>query len=66
VPPAAGLALADRLRPRAAGDAGSDVERRRLDAAFAPLARLERRRLARHDVPLGTSAFVLAERPRSA
>ena len=65
-PPAAALAAADRLRPRGIADAGSDVERRALDRVFAPLARLERRRLRRADVPFGTSAFVVATRPGSA
>lgn len=64
--PAAVLAAADRLRPRAPGEAGSDVERRALDPVFAPLARLERRRLRHADVPFGTSALVVATRPRSA
>jgi ubiquinone/menaquinone biosynthesis C-methylase UbiE len=63
--PAAALAAADRVRPRAAGDAGSDVERRALDAVFEPLARLERRRLRHADVPFGTSALVLATRPHA-
>jgi hypothetical protein len=45
--------------------AGSDVERRGLDPVFAPLARLERRALRHADVPFGTSALVVASRPRS-
>jgi SAM-dependent methyltransferase len=59
--PAAALALADRVRhPR--GASPSDVERRALDRVFAPLAFAERRVLARRDVPVGTSAVVLATR----
>jgi SAM-dependent methyltransferase len=61
-PPAAALGLVDRVRPPAAGASESDVERRALDAAFAPLARAERRLLRRHDLPVGTSAIVLATR----
>ena len=61
-PPAAALAGVERLRPRRAGKASpeSDVERRTLDRAFAPLAKAERRALARVDVPFGTSVVVLA------
>ena len=46
----------------ASDDTGSDVERRALDRVFAPLAKAERRWLARHDVALGTSAVVVATR----
>jgi hypothetical protein len=59
------LSLVDRLRPRPVSGAGSDVERRVLDRVFAPLARLERRRLRHADVPFGTSAVVVATRGRS-
>jgi len=62
VPPAAALSVVDRLRPRPVHDSGSDVERRGLDRVFAPLARLERRRLRHADVPFGTSAVVVATR----
>jgi SAM-dependent methyltransferase len=66
VPPAAALALADRVR-RGRGDgrtasARSDVDRRGLDRVFTPLAAAERRFLTRHDVPAGTSALVVATR----
>lgn len=59
-PPAAALGLVDRIRK--APPTESDVERRTLDRAFAPLARAERRVLTRHDLPFGTSAIVLATR----
>jgi SAM-dependent methyltransferase len=73
-PPAAALGGLERLRkrpvsPTASGPATgpaigaateSDVERHTLDRAFEPLARAERRILARHDVPLGTSVIVVA------
>jgi ubiquinone/menaquinone biosynthesis C-methylase UbiE len=59
-PPAALLATIERRKARAANDTGSDVERRGLDRVFAPLAEAERRWLARHDVPVGTSAVVVA------
>jgi SAM-dependent methyltransferase len=62
VPPAAALAMVERVRPHAPADAGSDVERRSLDRFFAPLAAAERRRLTRGDVPFGTSVVVLATR----
>ena len=60
-PPALALAALDRLRaggrpPR------SDLERRSLDAVFAPLAAVEKRLLARRDLPLGASALVLGVR----
>jgi ubiquinone/menaquinone biosynthesis C-methylase UbiE len=61
-PPAAALALADRARPGRADHSPSDVERRWLDPVFGPLAEWERRRLARHDVPFGTSVVILATR----
>jgi SAM-dependent methyltransferase len=64
-PPAAALGLADRFRSRPVSAAGSDVERRRLDRLFEPLARLERRRLRHADVRFGTSAIVVATRPPS-
>ena len=59
-PPAAVLAALERRTTRAGRDAGSDVERRALDRVFAPLAQAERRWLARHDLPVGTSAVVVA------
>jgi SAM-dependent methyltransferase len=62
VPPAAVLATADRLRRAPAEMAPSDVDKRALDAVFAPLADTERRWLLRRDVPVGTSAVVLATR----
>jgi SAM-dependent methyltransferase len=61
-PPAALLALIERRKARAPNGTGSDVERHALDRVFAPLANAERRWLARHDVPAGTSAIVLATR----
>ncbi|MFM8303631.1 MAG: class I SAM-dependent methyltransferase [Actinomycetota bacterium] len=63
VPPAALLALAERVRPHATVDAGSDVERRALDPVFTRLGRAERARLRRHDVRFGSTVAVLAERP---
>jgi SAM-dependent methyltransferase len=66
VPPAAALAAVDRVMPRSAAEAGSDVERRSLDRVFAPLAAAERRRLARRDMPFGTSVVVLATRDGAA
>jgi len=62
VPLAAVLALAERVRPHDAADAGSDVERRALDPLFARLARAERSWLRRHDVPFGTTVAVMATR----
>ena len=59
-PPAATLALLERSRSRPPGDTGSDIERRALDGVFARLAGAERRWLARYDVPVGTSAVVVA------
>jgi len=61
-PPAAALGAFDRLRRRRDTPGGSDVERRALDRVFEPLARGERRWLAHHDVPWGTSVVVLATR----
>jgi ubiquinone/menaquinone biosynthesis C-methylase UbiE len=61
-PPAAVLARLERRRSRSGRDTGSDVERHALDRAFAPLARSERRWLARHDLPVGTSVVVVATR----
>src|SRR5262249_2531030 len=62
VPAAAVLAAVDRLRPNAPAGPASDVEGRGLDALSAPLARVERRFLARHSLPVGTSALVVAQR----
>jgi SAM-dependent methyltransferase len=62
VPPAAALAVADRVRHQEPAESNSDVERRSLDRVFAPLAAAERRRLARGDVPFGTSVVVVATR----
>ncbi len=65
-PPAAVLGGLERLRKRPASATASptptesDVERRSLDRAFEPLARAERRILAQHDVPFGTSVIVVA------
>jgi SAM-dependent methyltransferase len=61
-PPAAALAVLERHGSQTADDTGSDVERRALDRVFAPLAKAERRWLARHDVPMGTSVVVVATR----
>jgi SAM-dependent methyltransferase len=61
-PPAALLSVVERRRSRSSSDAGSDVERRALDRVFAPLAAFERRWLARHDLPVGTSVVVVATR----
>jgi len=63
VPPAAVLALAERLRPHAQSDAGSDVERRTLDPLFTRLGARERARLRRHDLPFGSTVAVVATRP---
>ena len=60
VPPAAALAALDRLRRGAPPT--SDLSRTSFDAAFGRLALLERRLLARRDVPVGLSAVVLAEK----
>ncbi|HSO94994.1 MAG TPA: class I SAM-dependent methyltransferase [Acidimicrobiia bacterium] len=64
-PAAAALSLVDRLRPRPVDAAGSDVDRRGVDALFEPMAHLERRWLRHGDVPVGTSVVVVATRPRS-
>ena len=61
-PPAAALGAYDRVRSRRHTPAGSDVDKRALDRVFAPLADTERRWLADHDVPWGTSVVVLARR----
>jgi SAM-dependent methyltransferase len=61
-PPAAMLAALERRKSRTGNDTGSDVERRALDRVFAPLGKAERRWLARRDVPVGTSAVVVATR----
>jgi hypothetical protein len=57
------LAAAERVRPHATADAGSDVERRSLDPVFARLGRAERSFLHGHDVPFGSTVAVLATRP---
>jgi SAM-dependent methyltransferase len=67
-PPAAVLGAWERLRTPAGGSAAtathaSDVDRRTLDRAFAPLAEAERRYLARRDVPFGTTVIVVATAP---
>ena len=61
-PPAALLAVLERRGSQSADDTGSDVERRVLDRVFAPMAKAERRWLARHDVAVGTSVVVVATR----
>jgi hypothetical protein len=61
-PPAAALAVLERRRSWSVGDTGSDVERHALDRVFAPLAASERRWLASHDLPVGTSVVVVATR----
>jgi SAM-dependent methyltransferase len=61
-PPAATLGAVDRLRWRRDAPAGSDVDKRALDRVFAPLAARERRWLAHHDLPVGTSLVLLATR----
>jgi SAM-dependent methyltransferase len=74
-PPAATLGVLDRVRrapDRASDRAGdgaaeppaeSDVDRRALDRAFAPLAAQERRWLRHHDLAVGTSVLLLATKP---
>lgn len=60
-PPAAVLHVLDRRKLAGTpADQDSDTERRALDSIFAPLAAAERRWLARHDVPVGTSVAVVA------
>jgi SAM-dependent methyltransferase len=59
-PPAAALGALDRVRHRRDSPAGSDVDKRALDRVFAPLADGERRWLAGHDLPFGTSLVLLA------
>jgi SAM-dependent methyltransferase len=59
-PAAAVLAARDRFRSNRTPPGTSDIERRRLDRLFARLARIERQVLAAHDVPVGTSAMILA------
>jgi SAM-dependent methyltransferase len=61
-PPAATLGALDRIRRRRDVPTGSDVDRRALDRAFAPMAEAERAWLAHHDVPFGTSVVLLATR----
>src|SRR6266508_160284 len=61
-PPAAALAVLERRKAGQGEDTGSDVERRALDRVFAPLAEAERRWLARHTLPFGTSVVVVATR----
>jgi ubiquinone/menaquinone biosynthesis C-methylase UbiE len=61
-PPAAVLAWIERGKVARRDGSTSDVDRRGLDALFEPLARAERRLLRRHDVPIGTSAAVVATR----
>lgn len=63
MPPAYGLSLADRVRNKPPHETGSDIEKRWLDRLFSPLAGAERRWLAGHTVPFGTSAVVIATRP---
>jgi SAM-dependent methyltransferase len=60
--PAAVLAAAERVRPHAAENAGSDVERTALAGTFTRLAAAERRYLAQRDVPIGTTVAVVATR----
>ena len=63
--PAAALGALDRVRRSSSSPPDeSDVDRRTLDRAFAPLGGQERRWLSRHDVPVGTSLLVLATKPR--
>jgi SAM-dependent methyltransferase len=67
-PPAAALGAWERVRApvgtsTAAGAPASDLDRRTLDRAFAPLAQVERRYLTRHEVPFGTTVIVVATAP---
>jgi SAM-dependent methyltransferase len=59
VAPALALAAWHRLRPKPAGHT-SDLQRAPLDPLFGRFAALERRLIARRDVPLGLSAVVVA------
>ena len=61
-PPAAALGAVDRVRRRHDVPTTSDVDKRTLDAVFAPMAGAERSWLAHHDVPFGTSVVLLATR----
>jgi ubiquinone/menaquinone biosynthesis C-methylase UbiE len=61
-PPAALLGVIERRRALTPNGTGSDVERHALDRVFAPLAKAERRWLARRNLPVGTSAVVVATR----
>jgi SAM-dependent methyltransferase len=61
-PPAAALALWERVGPTTSRQPRSDVDRRTLDPVLAPLAERERQWLRHHDLPLGTSAIVTATR----
>lgn len=61
-PPAAALGLLESRSNHAPESHHSDLERRRLDGLFAPLARLERRWLASRNVPIGSSVVLLATR----
>jgi len=62
-PPALALGGIERVRRHQPDTPHSDVERRGLDRAFAPLAGVERRWLRRHSMPFGTSTVVLATKP---
>jgi SAM-dependent methyltransferase len=62
-PPAAILGGVDRARRRMDARTVSDVEKRSLDGLFSPIAAAERRLLRRHDLPVGTSAIVVAVAP---
>lgn len=64
--PAAALMSAwFRLKPVSPAEAPSDYDRRTLDPLFSRLARIERRFLQKRDIPIGTSAIVLATRPET-
>jgi len=60
--PAAALAIAERLHPHAAGDAGSDVDRQRFNRTFARMAERERVRLQHRDVRFGTTVALVGTR----